>query len=229
MLIATGRMFRSARPYAREAGIADPIICYQGAAVVDPDSGVFLRHEPIPLDLAREAIAAIEDEGHTLNVYVDDDLYVREVTPEAERYASFQHLPITPVGDLRAWLDRAPTKLVSVGPSDSLDELQVEMKSRFDGRLHISKSLSVFLEFSQKGVTKGSGLDFLATRLGFVPERTIAFGDGQNDIELLEWAGFGVAVSDADRRLLAIADFVCPPATEEGVAQVIEALVHSRR
>ena len=78
-------------------------------------------------------------------------------------------------------------------------------------------------------MTKGSGLDFLAARLGFLPERTIAFGDGQNDIELLEWAGFGVAVSDADQRLLAIADFVCPPATEEGVAQVIEALVHSRR
>ena len=80
-------MFQSVRPYAREAGIADPVICYQGAAVVDPATGEFLRHEPIPLALAREAIDAVEAEGYMLNVYVDDELYVRELTPAAERYA----------------------------------------------------------------------------------------------------------------------------------------------
>ncbi len=225
VLIVTGRMFRSVRPYARAAGIDDPVICYQGAAVVDPATGEFLRHEPIPLELARETIEAVEGEGHALNVYVDDELYVRELAPESERYASFQNLRITPVGDLVDWLDRPPTKLVTVGPPEALDDLQTAMKQRFDGRLHISKSLPIFLEFSQRGVTKGSGLDFLSKRLGFTQERTIAFGDGQNDVELLEWAGYAVAVADADQVLLDIADFVCPPAEEEGVAQVIEALL----
>ena len=53
--------------------------------------------------------------GFHLNCYVDDLLYVAEVTPEARRYADFQHLEIHAVGDLRAWLDRDPTKLVAVG------------------------------------------------------------------------------------------------------------------
>ena len=72
-------------------------------------------------------------------------------------------------------------------------------------------------------MTKGSGLAFLAEHLGFTAAETVAFGDGENDVELLEWADYGVAVENATDRVLAIADFVCPPVTEEGVAQVIEA------
>ena len=63
----------------------------------------------------------------------------------------------------------------------------------------------------------------MAERLGFTAAETVAFGDGENDVELLEWADYGVAVENAHERVLAIADFVCPPCDEEGVAQVIEA------
>ena len=89
-------------------------------------------------------------------------------------------------------------------------------------------SLPFFLEIASPKVTKGSGLQFLAEHIGFSPERTVAFGDGENDIELLEWAGFGIAVANAHERLIGIADYVCPPVTEEGVAQVIEAVLQSR-
>jgi hydroxymethylpyrimidine pyrophosphatase-like HAD family hydrolase len=54
---------------------------------------------------------------------------------------------------------------------------------------------------------------------------TIAFGDGENDLELLDWAGYGVAVENAHPAVKARADFVCPSAEEEGVAQVIEAFL----
>ena len=104
MLIATGRMFRSALPYAQAAGIEDPLVCYQGAAVVEPATGEFLLHEPIPLELAREAIAAVQAEGFGLNCYVDDELYVAELTENALAYGEFQHIPITEVGDLLGWL-----------------------------------------------------------------------------------------------------------------------------
>ena len=59
-------------------------------------------------------------------------------------------------------------------------------------------------------------------------ERTVEFGEGENDVGLLEWAGFAVAVANAHERLLALADWVCPPAAEEGPAQAIEALLDSR-
>jgi Cof subfamily protein (haloacid dehalogenase superfamily) len=228
VVIATGRMFRAVRPYLDEAGLEAPVVCYQGAAVVDPTSGEFLRHVPIPVDLAREAISAVAAEGYHVNCYVDDELYVAELTPEAHAYADWQRIEIHPVGDLVAWLDRPPTKLVSVGEPKALDGLEARLDARFDGRLYVSKSLPQFLELASPDVTKAAGLAFVAEHLGFSSERTVVFGDGENDVELLEWAGYAVAVENAHERVLAVADLVCPRPEEEGVSRVIEAYLDSR-
>jgi Cof subfamily protein (haloacid dehalogenase superfamily) len=228
VVIVTGRMFRSVLPYLREAGLEEPVVCYQGAAVVDPVSGEFLRHVPIEREVALEAIDAVAAAGFHINCYVDDRLYVAEVTPEARAYAGFQNLEIHPVGDLRAWLAADPTKLVAVGDPEALDALKVELKPRFDGRLYISKSLPYFLEFASPDVNKAEGLAFLARRLGFSAERTVGCGDGENDVELLEWSGYAVAVANAHEQVLARARLICPSVDEEGVAQMIESYLDSR-
>ena len=228
VLVVTGRMYRSVLPYLRATGIDDPVVCYQGAVVADPRTGAFLRHVPVPLADARDVVAFVEAEGFHLNAYVDDELYVAEVTQEARDYADFQDIPINAVGPLLDWLDRPPTKLVAVGTPEATSALEERAKAQFGTRLYISKSLPYFIEFASPEVTKGSGLAFVAERLGFVAARTVAFGDGENDVELLEWAGYGVAVANAHPRVLAIADWVCPPAAEEGVAQMLEAYLDSR-
>jgi Cof subfamily protein (haloacid dehalogenase superfamily) len=228
VVLVTGRMFQSVRRYALEAGIDDPVVCYQGAVVAEPQSGKWLRHVPIPLDLAREAVAALHEEGFGMNCYVADELYVAEITPGARQYADFQHLELHVVGDLLEWLREPPTKLVVIDDPIVLDGLEERMKARFDGRMYISKSLPYFLEFASPNVTKAAGLDFLADHLGFAKDRTIAFGDGENDVELVEWAGYGIAVANAHERVKAVADFVCPPVDDEGVAQVLEAYLDSR-
>jgi len=222
VIVVTGRMFRAVRPYLEQAALDDPVVCYQGAVVADPASGEFLLHVPIPLAAAREVMDVVLDSGFHLNAYVDDNLYVAEVNAEARRYSEFQHIPVTAVGDLRAWLDHDPTKLVAVGTSDALNALEAELKPRFAGRLFISKSLPYFLEFANPDVSKGSGLAFVADRLGFTREETVACGDGENDRELLDWAGFGVAVANAHPDVLARADLVVPPVQEEGVAVLLE-------
>jgi Cof subfamily protein (haloacid dehalogenase superfamily) len=227
-VVATGRMFRSARPYVLSAGITEPLVCYQGALVADPVSGEFLRHVPMPLPEAREAIEATSREGYTVLCYVGDELYVARETPESEAYAGFQNLPVHVVGDLLAWLAEPPTKLVNVGDPVELDALEARMKEQFGPRLYISKSLPHFLEFAAPEVTKASGMEYAARLRGFSAAGTVAFGDGENDVELLEWAGYAVAVANAHARLLAIADYVCPPVDEEGVAQVLEAFLDSR-
>jgi Cof subfamily protein (haloacid dehalogenase superfamily) len=228
VIVVTGRMFRSVRPYLEAADLPDPVVCYQGAVVADPVSGEFLRHVPIEREVALEAIAAVEAKGFHLNCYVDDLLYVAEVTPEARAYADFQQLEIHAVGDLRTWLAADPTKLVAVGEPHALDALKEELKARFAGKLFIAKSLPYFLEFAHPSVSKGAGLDVVAQRLGFGREETVGFGDGENDIELLDWAGYSVAVANAHDEVLRRADFVCPSVDEEGVAQVIEAFLDSR-
>ena len=227
-VIVTGRMFRSVRPYAEQAGIEDPVVCYQGALVGDPRSGEFMRHLPIELGLAREAVRAFEDEGVHVNCYVDDDLYVAELNEYAERYAGFQNIPVTAVGRLSDWLDKPPTKLVAVADMERIAVLAGRFRELFRGRLFVATSLPIFLELASPEVSKGSGMAFVADRLGFDAAGAIAFGDGENDVELLDWAGYGIAVADAHERLKAIADWTCPGPNEAGVASVLEAFLDSR-
>lgn len=227
-IVATGRMFASARPYALQLGVTAPVICYQGALVADPRTGEWLLHRPMPVALAHEVIEAVEAAGFHMNVYVDDRLYVEELNEEAITYATHARLEAHPVGDLRSWLDRPTTKIVVVGEPEPLDTLQDELRARFDGRAFIAKSLPIFLELALPGVSKGSALEFVCKRLGIDPAAVVAFGDGANDVELLEAAGLGVAVADGDAALRPIAGWTVPSVDDDGVAGFLDALVDSR-
>jgi Cof subfamily protein (haloacid dehalogenase superfamily) len=227
-IVATGRMFASARPYALQLGVTAPVICYQGALVADPASGEWLLHRPMDVALAHEVIEAVGAAGFHMNVYVDDELYVEELNEEAITYARHARLEAHPVGDLLAWLDRPTTKIVVVGEPEELDGLQDRLRARFDGRAFIAKSLPIFLELALPGVSKGSALEFVCERLGIDPAAVVAFGDGANDVELLEVAGLGVAVADADAALGPIAGWTVPSVDEDGVAGFLDALVDSR-
>jgi Cof subfamily protein (haloacid dehalogenase superfamily) len=227
VLIATGRMFRSVKRYLDDIGLPEPVVCYQGAAVVDPPSGVFLLHRPLELDVARDAIAALATLGISPNVYVDDQLYVAAENDYTRRYSVFQRLPVVEVGDLLAWLERPPTKLVAVAEPPVLAEIRPVLEGRLGARAFLTTSLPYMLEIGNPEVTKGSGLAFVAERLGLALDRIVAFGDGENDVELLEAAGFGVAVEGGYPRLRAIADRTCPGPEDEGVASVIGAVLDS--
>ena len=82
MIVVTGRMVQSVRRFLEPAELHEPVICYQGAVVADAD-GKWLRHEPIPLELAKETLAALKHEGYDPNVYIDDELYVSYLTQAA--------------------------------------------------------------------------------------------------------------------------------------------------
>ncbi len=227
-IVATGRMFRSARPYARQLGVVAPLICYQGALVADPVGGDWLEHRPMPVPLARTAIEAVAAAGFHMNVYVDDELYVERINDEALEYARHSRLQPHAVGDLRHWLSEPTTKIVVVGEPRGLDGLEVQLRDRFDGELFIAKSLPHFLELAVPGVSKGSALRWVCERLGIDPARVVAFGDGENDVELLAEAGTAIAVEDADPKLLRHADLTVPGVEEDGVATFVQALVDSR-
>ena len=227
-IVATGRMFASARPYALQLGVTAPVICYQGALVADPRTGEWLLHRPMGVALAHEVIEAVDAAGFHMNVYVDDELYVEELNEEAITYATHARLEAHAVGDLLAWLDKPTTKIVVVGDPQGLDRLQNDLRARFDGRAFIAKSLPIFLELALPGVSKGSALEFVCDRLGIDPRTVVAFGDGANDVELLETAGLGVAVADADPALRPIAGWTVPSVDDDGVAGFLDALVDSR-
>jgi Cof subfamily protein (haloacid dehalogenase superfamily) len=226
-IIATGRMFRSARPFALRLDLDTPLICYQGALIADARSGEWLVHTPMPVPLAREVLGALD--GQHVNVYVHDELYVEELNADALEYARHSKLEPRVVGPLDEWLTEPTTKIVVVGEPARLDVLETQLHDRFGQRLFIAKSLPHFLEVAEPEVSKGSGLRWVCRRLGIDPGRVISFGDGANDIELLQEAGLGVAVEDADPALLPHAAFTVPSVEEDGVAAFLEELAAARR
>ena len=228
-LIATGRMFVSARRVAEKLGIQRPLVCYQGALVADPVTGEVLVHRPIEASLAREIISAMpEEHARRSNLYVDDELYVWEENEATLRYAQVAGVPLHVVGDLASWIERPTTKIVTVGTPETMDVLRDAMQPRFGSRAFVAKSLPYFLEFAAPGVSKASGLALLADLIGFTAEQAIAVGDAENDREMLEWARWGLAVANADERLLREADVVIPSVHDNGVAQLLEALAGAR-
>ena len=225
-IIATGRMFRSARPFALRLDLDTPLICYQGALIADARSGEWLCTRRCRCRWPARCCGALD--GQHVNVYVHDELYVEELNADALEYARHSKLEPRVVGPLDEWLTEPTTKIVVVGEPARLDVLETQLHDRFGQRLFIAKSLPHFLEVAEPEVSKGSGLRWVCRRLGIDPGRVISFGDGANDIELLQEAGLGVAVEDADPALLPHAAFTVPSVEEDGVAAFLEELAAAR-
>ncbi|MDO8692356.1 MAG: Cof-type HAD-IIB family hydrolase [Dehalococcoidia bacterium] len=220
--LSTGRMFQSALPYAQRLGIAIPIICYQGALIKDPTTRQVLFHQPVPLKEARQVIRIVRGWGLHINVYVDDELYVESVTAEAERYVNIARVALHPVGDLLAFLTEPPTKLVIVSDEASIDRAMGELRAIFGETIYITKSLPIFCEIANPGCNKGNALAALASRLGVTQEETVAIGDGLNDLEMVQWAGLGIAMGNAPPELKGAAGMITGTIKEDGAAQALE-------
>ena len=227
-LIATGRMYTSTRRLAGELGVDGPLVCYQGALVREAGAGVTWDHRPLDAETARALIGAVQAEGHPVHAFRDEAVWVAEESENAMGWTFNDEVPLHAVGDLVAWVDRPVTKLVVTGPPESMDALRARLEPSFADRAFIAKSLPHYLEMAAPDVSKASGMALVAERLGFTAAETAAFGDGENDLEMLDWAGFGVAVGGGFPGLLERADWICPPLVEGGVPAALHAIAAAR-
>jgi len=224
--IATGRAFGSALPFAQELGINAPLICYQGGLIKDHSSGRVIYEQSVPLPLAQEIIRFTRQRGLHLNVYLDGHAYVERMTPEARYYTRIARAAVYPVGDMLAFLDRNPMKFIIILPDDGATRpLIAELGALFAGRMRFVQSYPRFVEGIPLGVSKGHALARLAAHLDLTLEETIGIGDNDNDLELVEQAGLGVAMGNASPAVKAAADYIAPPVGKEGVVEVIEKFV----
>lgn len=226
--LATGRMYRSALPFAREIGVEDYLITYQGALVKHAVNGEVLFHRPVPMELALEVIELVNNYGYHINIYLDDNLYVAKHTRESDLYAAISRIPMEEVGNLEVFLrerKQAPTKVLVVAQEELLDKLAAQARPRWGDKLHITKSKPHFLEFSHPLGNKGDALAAVAKHYGVKREEVIAMGDSYNDLEMIDYAGLGVVVGNARPEIIAKADFVCCSNEECGVAEVVERFI----
>ncbi len=226
--IATGRAFSSTRLFAQELGVNAPLICYQGGLIKEYLNGQVIYEQSVPLPLAQELIRFTQQRGLHLNVYLDGRAYVECMPPEAGYYTRIARAAVYPVGDMLAFLDRGPMKFIVILSNDkATGPLIAELGALFAGRMRFVRSYPRFVEGIPSNVSKGHALARLAEHLGVSLEETIGIGDNDNDLELVERAGLGVAMGNASPAVKAAADYIAPPVDEEGVVEVIERFVLS--
>lgn len=225
VVLATGRMLESTTPFAKELGLTEPLICYNGALIQSPNDGYPLIHHPIPLELAREIVALGQSENLHVNVYLDGRMYVAVINEYTEFYSSFTKTEAHPVGDLLAFMDRPPTKLLYVCKAEVAEKWRKTLQQRYHGRLEVFRSKPQYVEFTNRGVSKGAALQELAELYSLVPAEVMAIGDSFNDIPMLKYAGIGVAVANAPTAVRSMADYVTASNEECGVAEAINCFV----
>ncbi len=223
VVIATGRMFRSALPYARELAIDQPLITYQGAWVRDPMSLETLWHHQLPDAAALAALGHLRRAGIHVNLYRDDTLFVERVTPECQWYCQQARIDPQVAPDGLEALHAGVTKLVAIAQPEVLDRQQPELEAAFGDKLYVIRSTPRYLEFAAPGTSKGVALAEMARRAGISHADIVAFGDADNDADMLALAGLGVSVGEASERARASADRHVSQAGI-GVAAVLEEL-----
>jgi Cof subfamily protein (haloacid dehalogenase superfamily) len=236
IVLATGRMYRSVLPWARELDVQAPLICYQGAMVraIPTDAspvvdgvpqGELIIEDSVDPDCALRALEVARANGWHIQAYRDDVLYLEQERPEAHLYARIAHVGYTLVDDLTPVMEAGSTKVVCV-VTDSAGAQRCEdaLRAALGDGARVVRSLPVFVEVVSPRAGKARGLRAVCERLQVGLDEVVAVGDAPNDVDMLEAAGFGVAMRTSRAEVIEVADAVCAPPEEAGVADVLEAL-----
>lgn len=222
--LATGRTVLTTIPFADELGVDGPLICYQGALMKDHRTGEVLFHDPVPPELAAEAVERILGSGVYVHAYINDELYVPWEGKEVALYQTFSphKLPVHVTPDLATLVrERPPTKLLFIDDPDHVAPRVHGLRTHFTDRLQIVQSHAVFGELTAPGCTKGRTLAYLAEQLGIAQHEVAAVGDHFNDIEMVAWAGFGMAVRGGPPEVQGVAKVVIDGPAQGGLAAAV--------
>ncbi len=229
-VIATGRMFKTSVSYLDDLGLDSdcPLINYQGALIKTAQSGKIMLHQPLDNELAIALSEEAERQGCYVSLFINDDLYIKEENDYSRFYQTLAAIELKPVGDLNIFLREKkinPSKMSIICWDGRINEIEAGLKASFNGKLSILQSRPFFLEITDRKATKGQALRWLAEQSGIKPEEVMAFGDGYNDLDMVTYAGLGVAVANARPEVLRKANLVTASNNEDGVAEVIEKYV----
>jgi Cof subfamily protein (haloacid dehalogenase superfamily) len=223
--IATGRTPRPILNFAAELDIHVPLICCQGGLVIDVWTGEVLHRVALPLPLLQETVDFARKRGLSLQVSDGEEIYVDRSMPVASDYQGVARAPLREVSNLIADLKHPPLKTLIWADAEQVPQLIADLSQHFNGRLQIVRTHSRIVEGIPQGVSKGRALAFLARHLGISREATVAIGDQDNDIDMVAWAGLGIAMGNGSPAVKQAADVIAPPVTDDGAAEAIERYV----
>lgn len=214
IVIATGRPFRSSKFVYDRFGLNTPIINYNGGLITHPKDPNF---KEINYTIDKSVIIDIFENNlqHIRNAFseVYDKIYLYKEETEIEPLLHVEGSTGLIVGDLKDTLDSNPNGFIIIGKTGQGESIKEYIDKTHAGTVecriwNLSGEFDSIVEIYTPESNKGEALETVSKYLGFKREDIIAIGDGHNDIEMIQYAGLGVAMNNAHPDLLKVADLV---------------------
>ncbi len=227
-VVSTGRLPSGILPRVRELGLEGFVCCCQGAIIMDIQSGDLVLDGKLSQSATLAACKEMEGLGLHIHAYdlweyyanMDDEalkIYEKAVGRKAKLVTDKPLSSFIEETGLRAY------KLLAMVEEAQSDEILQKLAATKSEEYALTKSASFLVEVISPNYTKGTAITFLAERLGIEAEQCVAVGDQRNDLEMIEAAGVGIAVKNADDKLKERANCVLEYTNDENaIAKIIE-------
>lgn len=226
IVLATGRSRSTiAVEVIERLGLTTPGIFLQGCIVHNADGSVRFQ-ETLDDSVAAMVIDIGERRGYSVVIYSGTRLLTPKLTAFSNLTLDYNEPVAEEIGTLRDVPGAHPiNKLVIFDDPRRVIDMRAEFGGMLNGATRMVQSVPGALEFIPKRASKGAALQHILDTYGILPAETIAFGDAENDHEMIQLAGIGFAMENATPETRALADRIAPHHDQDGLAQVVEALV----
>ncbi|MDY2880218.1 MAG: Cof-type HAD-IIB family hydrolase [Candidatus Borkfalkiaceae bacterium] len=225
--VCTGRMTCSALRVLSSFPVRPLAATYNGAEILDTETGELLFCRHIAPDDTAEIARFAEEKDINCQIYVGDQVVTPEILPITDIYCRISRNEVTalgiPVSSYASSWKMGTPKLMFLDFKDKLDRIQPEAEAVFGDRFEIARCGDFMLDFTAKGVSKGTALERLCAIWGISPGDCVCMGDEFNDLSMIQVAGVGVCMKNGNAKLKAYADYVTERTSEEdAVKEVVE-------
>lgn len=229
VMIATGRPYRSSEMYYRELGLDTPIVNFNGAFIHHPKDNHFgFYHSPLDMDVAKDIVeTCLSYSFHNIIAEIMDDVYFHY---HDEKLIDIFNLgkPNVTTGDLRRSLTGSPTSMLIHTDENEIHHIRKHLTEVHAEVIDQRSWAAPFhvIEIIRSGLNKAEGLKKASDYYQIPPERIIAFGDEDNDLEMIDYAGHGIAMGNAIDPLKSIAKDVTLTNEKDGVGVYLNDLLN---
>lgn len=225
--LSTGRGYQLLRPFLGRVVINAPLICCNGGLIVEPSKREVLYLKPMPLSLAHDLVRLAQTEGIEMWFYLADmETMLENRASDVGFVLRRDGVRVREAPDPVAELNQPPHKVVIATESPEVTPAVVgRVQQHVGDRARVLASSPQRVEVILPGISKAWAMSWVAAYLDVKREETIGIGDGDNDVEMLEWADLGIAMGNATPAVKVAASWVAPPVEEDGVAVVLRRFV----
>lgn len=195
-----------------------------GGAVVTDASGSEVYSRNVPLQTAKSIMRYARAHGLYFQVFCNDTFYYIRRTEFTDLYEASVRFSGVEDADLFHRDLAEPSKILIMDSQEKLDKLYPVLKGMFSD-IQMFFSQTGYLEILNARASKGEALKITAQLLGLKQDELIAVGDSEIDLPMIEYAGLGIAMANASRPVLRIADWVTASCEEDGVAVAVKKFI----